>query len=122
MQTVLSNVPDPDLRAYVVWVPTLRGDNQQQAAIRSGEFDDSRVRYFWDEQMITGDAWRDALGINRETAWDVYFLFDDEAVWNLSLPVPEFWMHQLGGVDQAPKLNRKTFEERVKSFLSEKDR
>ncbi|MGH8014749.1 MAG: hypothetical protein ACREBV_01000 [Candidatus Zixiibacteriota bacterium] len=47
--------------------------------MRSSEFDDSRVTYFWDRYKLTGAEWQEVLAID-DVAWDVYFLYDRNAV------------------------------------------
>lgn len=57
------------------------------------------------------------LGINR-TAWDVYFLYGSGGEWDRATPAPAFWMHQLGGVTKAPRLNKEEFKDKVKELLA----
>lgn len=117
MQSVLKNVPDDRLRAYIVWLPMFPGDSRSWAQTRSNEFSDPRLSYYWDGGRLTGEDWGKALGIDR-TAWDVYFLYGSNAEWNKGTPVPAFWMHQLGGVTKAPMLNKSDFETKLKELLS----
>ncbi len=117
VQSVLKNVPDDRVRAYIVWLPMFPGDSRGWAQTRSNEFSDPRLSYYWDGGKLTGEDWGKALGIDR-TAWDVYFLYGSNAEWNKATPVPAFWMHQLGGVTKAPILNKSDFEAKLKDLLA----
>ena len=65
MQSVLKNVPDDRLRAYIVWLPMFPGDSRSWAQTRSNEFSDARLSYYWDGGRLTGDDWGKVLGIDR---------------------------------------------------------
>lgn len=117
MQSVLKNVPDDRLRAYIVWLPMFPRDSRSWAQTRSNEFSDPRVSYYWDGGRLTGEDWGKVLGMDR-TAWDVYFLYGSNADWNKGTPTPAFWMHQLGGVTKAPQLNKSDFETKLKELLA----
>ena len=116
MQEVLDNIPDNRLQAYIVWLPMLRADSRHWAVERSREFLDKRLTYFWDGDRITGRQWKGTLQI-RPLAWDIYFLYGANAEWRRGPSVPEFWMHQLGDIRKAPRLNRKRFEAEAKELL-----
>ncbi|HKV40170.1 MAG TPA: hypothetical protein VJX67_13235 [Blastocatellia bacterium] len=117
MQKMLRDINDDRLRVYIVWLPMLPGDSKSWAQTRSDEFSDTRVSYYWDPQRLTGQEWNKALGIGR-TAWDVYLLYGPNTRWTDKTPAPDFWMHQLGGVSQAPYLNEGEFEAKVRQLLA----
>src|SRR6266542_2465593 len=117
IQSVLKNVTDDRVRAYIVWLPMFPGDSRSRAQTRSNEFSDPRLSYYWDGGRLTGEDWGKALGIDR-TAWDVYFLYSSNAEWNKETPTPAFWMHQLGGVTKASMLNKGDFESNLKELLA----
>lgn len=116
MQKVLNNISDDHLRAYIVWLPILQGDDRASAVERSTEFSDERLTYFWDGERLTGDLWQRILDIGV-IAWDVYFLYGPDVQWGKEPTLPEFWMHQLGGEVKAPYLNEEEFELKVKELL-----
>lgn len=95
MQTVLKNISDARLKAYIIWLPVLPTDNRNWAVKRTAEFLDSRVRYFWDGDQMTGKIWLRVLGIEGPLSWDTYFLYDHKVHWADVPTVPSFWMHQL---------------------------
>lgn len=117
MQQVLKNITDEDLRAYVVWLPVLQDDDLASAIARSKEYSDPRVKYYWDSGQRTGHLWKPVLDIPRQIAWDVYFLYDREAAWGAQPGAPDFWMHQLEGVSNAPRLDTAVFEQKAKELL-----
>jgi len=118
MQTVLKNISDERLRAYIIWLPMLASDNRASAETRSGEFADPRVAYFWDGDRLTGQAWQRTLGLSG-LAWDIYFLYGGQARWETEPTVPDFWVHQLRVAEnKAPFLNEPDFEVQVKEQLS----
>ena len=121
MQKVLKNIPDDRLRAYIVWLPMFPGDSQEWAKTRSGEFSDKRLSYYWDGNRLTGQQWQKVLGTSR-AAWDVYLLYGADSQWEKEPAAPDFWMHQLGGVTDAPRLDGATFEVKVKELLSKAKR
>lgn len=116
MQKVLNNISDNRIRAYIVWLPILTGDDRASAAKRSNEFDDERVTYLWDGGRLSGKLWQNLLGIGV-IAWDVYFLYGADAQWDEEATVPDFWMHQLGGMTKAPVLDEQEFELKAKELL-----
>ncbi len=118
MKRVLKEVNDEDLRAYIIWMPVLRSDNHEAAEDLANEFHDDRVTFFWDEEQYTGNIWREVLNLNRRLAWDVYFLYGKNMKWENTPSVPDFWMHQLGGVTIAPTLDKKLFINRLQKLLN----
>jgi hypothetical protein len=121
MQQVLKAVPDDRLRAYIVWLPMIPGDSREWAKTRTAEFSDKRLSYYWDGERLSGKEWQKVLGL-KSVAWDVYFLYGAANVWDKEPAVPDFWMHQLGGVTTAPRLNEAAFEAKVKEVLNQAKR
>ncbi len=119
MEKILKENPDDRLRAYIVWLPIFGGDFQGESRKLSRRFPDKRVAYFTDPDSLTGNAWERVLNTGREMAWDVYFLYGAAAKWEGDPPLPDFWMHQLGGVTKAPRLDTAEFTTQLKKMLSE---
>ena len=117
VQKILKEVPDNRLRAYIIWLPMFPGDSRSWAQTRSDEFQDDRLSYYWDGSKLTGEEWAKALDLHT-TAWDVYFLYGSEVEWNGRAPAPSFWMHQLGGITKAPRLDKDELQRRVKELLA----
>jgi hypothetical protein len=117
MQKALKAIPDDRLRVYIVWLPMFPGDSRKWAQIRSDEFSDKRVSYYWDGEKIAGNAWQKTLGTKRE-AWDVYLLYGAGSQWGKEPATPDFWMHQLSGITTAPWLDEGAFQAKTKELLS----
>jgi len=119
MQTVLKNIPEERLRAYIIWLPVLPTDNRNWAVKRTNEFSDNRVRYFWDGDQLTGQIWLRVLGLEGPLSWDTYFLYDDKVRWVDQPTVPNFWMHQLSYEKNRQELllDTPTFERKTRELI-----
>lgn len=99
---MLSKTPDDRLRAYVVWVPVLRGRPVEGAAQdESDTVSDPRAAQFVDVDGALSKAYARVIHLPPSLpAWDVYFVFGPEAKWpegqGNKPPAPTYWMHQLG--------------------------
>jgi hypothetical protein len=101
----------------VVWINILRSDDRYSAYLRSTEFDDPRVKYYWDPIAITGVEWQETLGIDQ-LAWDIYFLYGKDAGWRDIPDTPDLWMHQLGNLqDRAPFLDEDLLKTSMKKLV-----
>lgn len=113
---MLQKNQDSRLAAYVVWVPEL-GAQLKNVASATVLIPDPRAKQYWDPDEVVGVKYGRALGIDGP-AWDVYMLFEAGKVWNRSEPPkPDFWMHQLGGVTNAPRLDPVEFAKRTSQLL-----
>lgn len=102
-QQLLLKQPDPRLRAYVIWVPKLRGA-EKDVPVATRLLPDDRAEHFWDSTAAVMGAFTRTLGFG-EDAWDVYLLYGPEARWDGEIPPkPEYWMHQLGSKN-TPRVN-----------------
>jgi len=121
ISSVTRAVKSNSLREYIVWLPMLKSDNRDAAVEASAEFEDSRIRYMWDEDKIIGEKFSQTLKLDR-TAWDVYLLYNKGSVWKKDEPtVPDFWMHQLGGLeDIAPTLDSVVLRWKVEEAIASK--
>ncbi len=119
MQTVLKNIPDQRLKAYIIWLPVLPTDNRNWAVKRTKEFADPRVRYFWDGDQLTGQTWRRVLGLEGPLSWDTYFLYNHKVHWIEEPTLPDFWMHQLSYEKKIGDrlLEAPTFERKARELL-----
>jgi len=105
---------------YLVWVP-LRGAEEKHVTEASRLAGDPRVLQYWDGANALGDAYAPILQLSGP-AWDVYLLFDRDQKWDGSRPPkPTFWMHQLGAVTHAPRLDAALFA-RTADSLGVRDR
>jgi hypothetical protein len=103
---VLKNNADPRVQAYAVWVP-MRGGAEKDVSEATATLPDLRVRHFWDAAGFTLRAFAPVLALppGRE-AWDVYLIYKPGTRWDGEAPpAPDYWMHQLKGVENGPFLD-----------------
>ena len=95
---ILAKLSSDNLRVYVVWTPVLREDNRTAAGQSIAQITDSRAVHFWDGDKSLGLSFGKLVTLprQRELAWDVYFVFDEQSEWTETPPKPTDWMHQLG--------------------------
>jgi hypothetical protein len=122
MEKVLKEVTDERVKVYVIWDPIFGGDFNGEAKKLSNRFPDKRVTYFKDPDSLSGTLWETVLKTEREIAWDVYLLYNAGAEWGKEPPQPDYWMHQLGGVTKAPRLNTPKFIAELKALLDKLER
>lgn len=115
----LKSMTDDRVKAYIVWLPIFGGDFKGEAHKLSNSFRDKRVSYFLDPTSETGKQWERVLKTDRLIAWDVYLLYGAAADWQDDPPLPDFWMHQLGGVTKAPTFDQPMFTAKLKRMLDE---
>ena len=119
----LKSVTDDRVRAYIVWTPIFGGNFMRASRQLSRSFPDKRVSYFADSEALAGHLWERVLKTGREEAWDVYFLYGADARWNEEEPpTPDFWMHQLWGVNKAPRFKEPEFTAKLKEMLAQMKR
>lgn len=78
-------------------------DNEKTAKRIAETIIDPRVQHFYDPfpSHRAGKAFAKIGNVNSGPAWDIYFFYDEDAIWNDSPPTPVEWWHQLGGGDRA---------------------
>jgi len=65
---------------------------------------------------VTGKLWGKSLQLDR-VGWDVYLLYGPSSRWREEIEAPDFWMHQLGGVDKGQRFDQSEFESKLKEML-----
>ncbi|HKE14166.1 MAG TPA: hypothetical protein VKB80_04865 [Kofleriaceae bacterium] len=104
------------MAALVVWVPK-RGGQEKDVAEATATFPDPRAQHFWDGQGWALQHFKPVLGIQVD-AWDLYLLYGPDARWDGAAPPrPDFWMHQLNGVDNGPLLDPDVFGQHIAQAL-----
>jgi hypothetical protein len=79
---------------------------------------DRRVRHYWDGDLVLGKLYQPVVG-SSAPAWDVYLLFDQDAVWDASgPPKPVYWEHQLRGLPEERLLDAERFAAKAQELLS----
>ncbi len=118
MRKILDDVSDDRLKMYIVWEPMLSGDSKELAYKMSRKEDDPRMVYqSWDGQQLTGKLWQAKMDLSG-VAWDVYFLYGPDAVWNNGPGDHDYWQHQ-GAGGKENWLNYETLLSKVKELLSQ---
>jgi len=120
---VLDTIENPRLRVYVVWEPIQPSDSQKLAADSTGFLDDPRATHFWGVNRFTGTSFKQAVGLTKFPAWDVFLVFGPGQQWTADPPNPDFFMHNLLGNDELPKdrhLNGQKLAEVVREQLARK--
>lgn len=118
---MLDKIKDSNLRVYAVYLPVLDGDQESSVSSAAKYIPDRRVGYFWDGKGELGQGYSGVLQIPEgKTAWDVYLVFDRNAEWKESPPLPTYWMHQLWALwDVKPerRINADTLAGEVEKLL-----
>ncbi len=119
MRKILDEVSDSRLKMYVVWEPMLSGDSKDLAYQMSKKEDDPRMTYHsWDGEQLSGKLYQTKMNL-RGVAWDVYFLYDTDTVWDDQGPsVPIYWQHQGAGAKEN-WLDYDQLLSKVKALLSQ---
>lgn len=97
----------PSVAVYVVWSPQL-GATERHVPGATALFPDPRATHYWDPDELVGALF--APGVGTDTpAWDVWMLFDRDAMWREGPPAPAWWEHQLGSLPGDRHLEPKRF-------------
>ena len=104
----------------MVWVPKLFG-REKHVAEATKLVPDPRAHHYWDEGGHLMEAYAKTLGLSGD-AWDIFFIYGPSAQWHGPLPPkPEFWMHQLPYVSNAPHLDSERFAAEANARLPKSD-
>ena len=112
------------MRVYSVWVPILVSDSESWVPKAMKRLPDERITHYWDGQDELVEKYKTILPTKKvdsdeyAKAWDVYLLFPSDAEWKDQPPAPNFWMHQLWGVDPKNKFDAETLATEVKRLLN----
>ena len=90
---MLEKLPSANLRVYAVWVKTMASDEPSRWP--RDLLTDSRAIHFWDPQNTVGMFYKDQFQVKDKNAagglWDVYILYDEQALWKGSPSPPASW-------------------------------
>lgn len=84
----------------------LPADTPADANRVGSQFDDPRVRHFWDAGNRVGEVVSEMLGRRGLIAWDIYLGFAPSAKWMEAPAQPVAWVHQMGDEAWADDLHR----------------
>ena len=95
----------------------MRSDDKYSAYLRSTEFEDSRVSYYWDRYKRTGAEWQEVIDLGS-TAWDIYFLYGKNDSWADIPSYPDFFMNQIGIAEEiSPRLDGEMLTEKIAEYM-----
>lgn len=118
-EAVFEDIQSERLKAYAVWEPILRTDNLRGARKATTILPDPRVDHYWIGGHEMGEAFRPALGLKEELAWDVYLVYPPGVEWTGARPPkPTYYVHQLHELPESRYLNATTLAKQVRSALS----
>jgi len=102
----------------IVYVPKL--DAQESDVPRVAEMvTGGNASHYWEASGVIGDLFQRTLNINVY-AWDVWMIYKSGVRWNDKYPpAPDFWMHDLWGVENIPRLDSGIFTSKVNDYLKE---
>lgn len=111
----LARTDDPEVAVFVVWSPQL-GAEEGDVGEATTLIPDSRVRHYWDPDMLAGRTFAPQVG-TRDPAWDVWLLFDRDARWtDDALPELSWWAHQLQGLPAERRLDPERFTRKAREL------
>lgn len=110
---VFAKNPDADIAAFIVWMAVLKNDNEEAAKTAVFRIPDARVQQYWDPDRQLIHQLRDAVMFDVNLRlYDVFLLYDQDAVWEKRVPRPGYWMHEYKGMT-GPWWDVKTFAAEV---------
>jgi hypothetical protein len=115
-------LPGKNLAIYVVWLPMLNPQGpavlQKNGVEAAKLIPDPRARFYSDPRGLTGAAYGKLMKVpHGSPAWDIYFVFGQDAQWKNGPPKPQYWMHQLWGMNPMLLLKGPILFEHVKKLL-----
>lgn len=103
------------LIAYVPKVGAQESDVPRVAEMVTG----GNASHYWEDTGIIGDLFQRTLNINVY-AWDVWMIYKPGAQWKGNYPPPpDFWMHNLWGVENIPRLESAVFAGKAAEYINE---
>jgi hypothetical protein len=96
-EQVLMKSPNLDFKAYVLWTPSYTTDNGPFVEKGMAIFKDKRVAQYWDTGAKIAAEYGKTIELPRDAplAYDVYFLFGKQQLWESAAPKPLDYMHQV---------------------------
>jgi hypothetical protein len=116
---VLVQVKDPDVRVYIVWVPSLPADKEERVVDATARISDKRASHYWDSAGKLKVDYQQLMKM-KEPAWDVYYVYGRNAEWKNELPpTPDYYMHQLRSLPRDRILDGNVLAEEMNKLLQQ---
>jgi hypothetical protein len=117
-EAVFKGIQSESLRAYAVWEPILRTDEERAARKATTILPDTRVRHYWTATQDLGEIFQPALSLRGTPAWDVYLVYPPGVEWKgKTPPKPHYFMHQLQELPEERHLDPDILAMRVRRML-----
>ncbi len=116
VQQLLGDLKEQDVKVYSVWQPILPSDIELTVGRATKSLPDPRVSHFWDGENVFAQTFAPVLGLENQ-AWDVYLLYNSDAVWGDTPPKPAYWQEQLG-ISDATKLDGPKLTAEINKLLT----
>ena len=116
---MLDQINDPDVRVYIVWVPSLPADTEDRVPAATEKITDARATHYWDEKGALKLAYQRVMKWDQP-AWDVYYAYRRDAEWKKNPPTPDYWQHQLRGLPPERMLDGSKLAEEMRKLLEKK--
>ncbi len=98
----------------IVYVPTLGAEEEDVP--RAARLVTVPAEHYWEDTGVIGQLFQETLDLSVYV-WDVWMIFAPGVRWEGRLPPePAFWMHQLGELDAAPRLDVDVFAAEVRKL------
>ena len=117
---LLENLHDPKLSVYIVWERISTQDSLESAIHAASLLSNEQIQHFWSAERFASTAFQVPVGIQRDTAWDVFLVFGKEKTWTFAPPAFDVFMHNQKMHDELPKdrlLNAEKLAGEVKDLL-----
>ena len=114
---VVEKLHSSRVQAFSVFIPMVPGDSSGPAEGSASKLKEAGIASFWDGKRDLGRQFVNVVTLpgKRKVAWDIYFLFGPDAVWDDQPPKPVFWMHQLANDERC--LDGAKFRDRVQTEI-----
>jgi hypothetical protein len=94
-KTVIEKMRDKHINVIIVWTNMLKSDGKESAYYAASLFGDPSIVQFFDTENKFGDLVARKLNRKGQKAWDIYMFYDKDAEWNIDIPRPFDYAHQL---------------------------
>lgn len=116
---VLQKIDHEDLRVYMVWLPIFDADDPEAAASSAQRISDNRVTHYWGSDLELTQAFKGPIGLEEGKAWDIFVLYDADALWADTIPKPSSFMHQRLPLPEERTLDARDLAKEVRALLPE---